>query len=147
MIELGQLTAAICAHIHGKTGVFAIDERLKTAVYPSVYVDATEKSTDIAAGGRQVLRKIGVRLHTFPGRERERDEARELAHAVYGALLPWFPACGRRLVPLDLALGGDGCEITFGLEFYDLPPTSARANTSMMNSISLALGQGDIPKG
>lgn len=138
MIELSALTAAVAALVHSKTGLFAIDERLRTAVYPSVYIEAGEKSTTLIAGGRQVLRRVEVSLTCMPDRERERDSLGEMMHSLYGVLLPWFPACGRRFAPAELTTGGE--RITFSLEFCDLPPSDSVKNTQLMDTLRLSLG-------
>lgn len=141
MIELGSITSDICGLIHGKTGMLATDRRLETPIYPSAVVEAREKSMELVAGGRQVLRKVDVTISCFPTREKEPEAVNGSVYAVYGALLPWFPTCGRKLSPMGLTTGGG--QISFSLEFCDLPPETSTANTRHMETITIALGKTD----
>ncbi len=139
MIELSALTAAIAALIHAETGVFAIDERLQTTVYPSYYVGAAEKNTTVVAGGRQLLRHIEVSVRCAPDRTRGDDETRAGLHLLYGVFLPSFPATGRRFAPIALMADDDGV-LRFSLEFCDLPPEKQTVPSALMDELALSLG-------
>jgi hypothetical protein len=143
MIELEALTGELAGLIHRETGLFAVSERLRTAVYPSIFVEGREAMTTIIAGGRQVLRRVEMQVTCLPDREREGAGVRDMAFQLYGVLLPWFSVCGRRFAPESLESAGEfGEQVRFALEFCDLPPERETGrNTKAMDRLELALGE------
>jgi len=141
MIPLSDITAALAARISAGTGVFAIDERLRTTVYPSYYISALPRDLTVIAGGRQVLRQVEVRICCHCSRQREDEGQRDMTEALYSLLLPAFPACGRSFCPTQLTVEqqGEDMLLSFRLEFCDLPPGQVSHNTEHMEALSLTL--------
>jgi hypothetical protein len=87
-----------------------------------------------------------MRVQCFADREQTPDGQAELSGAVFAALLPYFPAGGRRFCPQNLAMAGDDArEMQFTLEFYDLPPDNEQGLAlPPMQSLDLRLGGDEI---
>lgn len=142
MIPISTITADLAAMLQKKTGVFAGDERLSTAVYPSFYVTARPADTVLIAGGRQLFRRIDVSVTCRPSREREEGQGRALAERLYALLLPSLPLGGRQLTPtaLEMKEADSLWTLSFTLEFCDLPAGEKAELLSPMEQLHFSLG-------
>lgn len=143
MIPISQITAELAALLQRRTGVFAIDERLSTAVYPSYYVAAQPKNTVLIAGGRQLLRRVTVSITCYPSRKREEEQGRDLTDLLYGVLLPAIPLAGRSLAPeaIETEEADNIRTLQFTLEFCDLPAAPQDPPCVPMEQLHFSLGQ------
>ena len=146
MIALRELTADIARYLTLQTGTAAFCQRVSSAVYPCLTVEAAGKSAGIIACGRQVERQVMVTVTCWPSRQRGREEGLELADGVYGALVSGFCACGRGFCPREAEIRIDEqecCRVVFLLEFCDTPDVrkSESPVAETMGALSLRLEQ------
>lgn len=95
MIELQDLTAALCTHISAKTGIAAYSDSTKVHSDRAFVVSCVQESLCLIDSGRQAERTVELVIHAYAqGLSRQEGS---MVPRLLGCLLPYVSLCGRHL--------------------------------------------------